>query len=70
MEVICLQDQAFYALIQEASRPSYPPNLNLIERLWKFVKKKYFYSKYYENFFDFKKTIRTFLRNLEEQIQN
>ena len=27
--------------------PSYSPNLNLIERLWKFVKKKCLYSKYY-----------------------
>ena len=28
--------------------PSYSPNLNLIERLWKFVKKKVLYGKYYE----------------------
>ena len=27
--------------------PSYSPNLNLIERLWKFVKKQVLYSKYY-----------------------
>ena len=27
--------------------PAYSPNLNLIERLWKFVKKKCLYSKYY-----------------------
>jgi len=26
--------------------PAYSPNLNLIERLWKFVKKKVLYSKY------------------------
>jgi len=30
--------------------PSYSPNLNLIERVWKFVKKKCLYSKYYEKF--------------------
>jgi transposase len=30
--------------------PSYSPNLNLIERVWKFVKKKCLYSKYYEEF--------------------
>jgi transposase len=29
--------------------PTYSPNLNLIERLWKFVKKKCLYSKYYAN---------------------
>lgn len=30
--------------------PSYSPNLNLIERLWKFVKKQVLYSKYYGDF--------------------
>ena len=33
--------------------PSYSPNLNLIERLWKFVKKKCLYNVYYETFADF-----------------
>ena len=32
-------------------------NLNLIERLWKFVKKKCLWSKYYANFNDFKEAI-------------
>ncbi len=33
--------------------PSYSPNLNLIERLWKFVKKQVLYSKYYADFASF-----------------
>lgn len=37
--------------------PSYSPNLNLIERLWKFVKKKSLYSKYYADFALFKQAI-------------
>lgn len=37
--------------------PAYSPNLNIIERLWKFVKKKCLYSKYYEDFDLFKKSI-------------
>lgn len=37
--------------------PSYSPNLNLIERVWKFVKKKCLYSKYYETFPAFKAAI-------------
>ncbi len=37
--------------------PSYSPNLNLIERMWKFVKKKCLYSKYYEKFPAFKAAI-------------
>jgi len=34
--------------------PLYSPNLNFIERLWKFVKKQCLYSKYYSEFKDFK----------------
>ena len=37
--------------------PAYSPNLNLIERLWRFIKKKCLYNKYYENFEAFKKAI-------------
>lgn len=37
--------------------PSYSPNLNIIERLWKFVKKKCLYAKYYETFHDFRNAI-------------
>jgi transposase len=37
--------------------PPYSPNLNLIERLWKFIKKQCLYSEYYETFADFKKAI-------------
>lgn len=37
--------------------PTYSPNLNLIERLWKFVKKECLYAKHYDNFKDFKESI-------------
>lgn len=37
--------------------PPYSPNLNLIERLWKFVKNKVLYSKYYPDFGRFKHAI-------------
>ena len=37
--------------------PSYSPNLNLIERLWKFVRKECLYDQYYENFSLFKQSI-------------
>jgi transposase len=37
--------------------PAYSPNLNLIERLWKFVKKQCLYSKYYADFAAFKTAI-------------
>jgi len=37
--------------------PPYSPNLNLIERLWGFVKDTCLYSKYYTSFADFKQSI-------------
>ncbi|WP_169314574.1 transposase [Thiothrix nivea] len=37
--------------------PAYSPNLNLIERLWKFVKKECLYSRYHETFAGFTQTI-------------
>lgn len=41
--------------------PPYSPNLNLIERLWKFTKKKCLYSVYYPDFSAFKQAISTCL---------
>ena len=43
--------------------PPYSPNLNLIERLWKFVKKQCLYSKYYDKFDKFKQAISDCLEN-------
>jgi len=37
--------------------PPYSPNLNLIERLWKFVKKQCLYSHYYPDFVTFQTAI-------------
>ena len=37
--------------------PSYSPNLNLIERLWKFVKQEALYARHYGSFADFKAAI-------------
>ena len=39
--------------------PPYSPNLNLIERCWKFVKKQCRYSKYYADSHAFEQAIRT-----------
>ncbi len=37
--------------------PPYSPNLNLIERLWRFLNKIVLYNRYYERFADFKAAI-------------
>ena len=51
--------------------PAYSPNLNLIERLWKFVKKTCLYSEYYDTFDAFKKAISNCLEkvNTEYKVQ-
>lgn len=46
--------------------PSYSPNLNLIERLWKFFKKKVLYNRYHENIKVFRKACIKFFRNIHE----
>ncbi len=45
--------------------PSYSPNLNLIERLWKFVKKEVLSCRYYEDFSRFKAAIIECLEGIE-----
>ncbi len=69
MPITFVLDNARYqkcAVVQELAQslniellylPPYSPNLNLIERLWKFVKKECLYSKYYSEFTSFKKAI-------------
>ncbi len=44
--------------------PPYSPNLNLIERLWRFVKKEVLYSTHYDNFETFKNSIDTCISEL------
>lgn len=46
-------DTARYLNIQLVFLPPYSPNLNLIERLWRFVKKEVLYNRYYDNYSKF-----------------
>ena len=46
--------------------PPYSPNLNLIERLWKFLRKTILYNKYYEKFADFKSAVLQFFENITQ----
>ena len=43
--------------------PAYSPNLNLIERLWKFFKKKILYNQFYETFASFLSACKSFFRS-------
>jgi transposase len=44
--------------------PPYSPNLNLIERFWKFLRKKVMRNTYYATFADFQAAIQRLLTNL------
>lgn len=50
--------------------PPYSPNLNLIERLWKFVKKKCLYSTYYDKFDKFQEAISNCLNDAPTKHQS
>ena len=63
-------------LVEEAARslnitllflPSYSPNLNIIERLWKFTKKKILYAKYYETAPQFHAAIINFFETVNQK---
>ncbi|MBM3230003.1 IS630 family transposase, partial [Candidatus Parvarchaeota archaeon] len=49
--------------------PAYSPNLNLIERLWRFVKKQVLYSTHYEKFSTFKKSIDSCLSDIDTRFK-
>ncbi len=46
--------------------PSYSPNLNLIERLWKFFKKKILYNRYHANINAFRLASINFFKNINK----
>ena len=76
-EIVIIKDNAKYhhaesvwALAQELNitivfLPPYCPNLNLIERVWKFMKSK-FKNKYYPTFKDFYTAICEFCADFEK----
>jgi transposase len=56
--------------IQLLFLPSYSPNLNIIERVWKFMKKKALNSRYYETFSDFQTAILKAVDNCNDEWAN
>ena len=48
--------------------PPYSPNLNLIERYWKFFKKKVLNNRYYETFEEFKLACQSFFRKRKKYL--
>lgn len=66
--------QRAYAVQQKAAAlnieliylPPYCPNLNLIERLWRFFKKKIMKNKYYGSFAEFENAVEQFFINFND----
>jgi len=46
--------------------PPYSPNLNIIERLWKFFKEEKLYGKYYETYQEFTTVVMDFFTNSDQ----
>ncbi|MEM8629461.1 MAG: IS630 family transposase, partial [Chlamydiota bacterium] len=56
-----VQDYLKNSRIELRFLPPYSPNLNPIERLWKFMNEKVLWNKYYEKFSAFKHAVMGFL---------
>jgi transposase len=56
-----VQDLAVQLGITLLFLPSYSPNLNLIERLWKFTKRRALYGRYHPTFAEFRAAIEEIL---------
>jgi transposase len=81
MPITIVLDNARYqkcVLVQELAQrlgiellylPAYSPNLNLIERFWKWVKKSCLYSKYYATSEDFQQAIQECIAQAHSQHQ-
>jgi transposase len=54
--------------IQLEFLPAYSPNLNLIERFWKFFKRQVLYNRYYETFDKYKDACQQFFARLAEYV--
>ena len=65
-KAIRVREQAETSQIILKFQPPYSPNLNLIERLWKFMRKKFCKDKYRSTYAEFKAQLDGFFANLDE----
>jgi len=62
-----VREQAEQMKISLLFLPSYSPNLNIIERLWKFTKKKILYAHYYDSPDLFHQAVTGFFKTINEK---
>ena len=62
---VFVKEKAVELGIQLIFLPTYSPNLNLIERVWKFVKAQVLNAAYIETFEEYRKRIASFVETIE-----
>ncbi len=65
-KALSVRQLAKFLNIKVVFLPAYSPNLNPIERLWKFFKKKVLYGRYYEKLKDFELACSSFFRGIKK----
>ena len=61
-----VQDWTYGSKIEIIYLPTYSPNLNLIERLWKFMRKKIIDYHYYDTFEKFRTNVLAFFKHIDD----
>jgi transposase len=61
-----VREQAAESKVIIKYQPPYSPNLNLIERLWKFMRRQLFKDKYRSTFAKFREQVDAFFANLDQ----
>jgi transposase len=65
-----VQEKAKFLNIDLVYLPPYSPNLNLIERLWRYFKKKVMKNQYYDDYTKFENAVETFFKNFGDRIED
>lgn len=65
-----VQQKAMSLGIELIYLPPYSPNLNLIERLWRYFKKKIMKNKYYPDYTSFENTVNAFFKTFDERAED
>lgn len=64
-----LNEKLAHSKIKQIFLPPYSPNLNLIERLWKLMRKKVINHQFYRKFEEFRSSIFQFFEHIEDYKQ-
>jgi transposase len=65
-----VQEKAKFLNIDLVYLPPYSPNLNLIERLWRYFKKKVMKNQYYDDYTKFENAVETFFKNFANRMED